>query len=148
MSQVVSILAFPPRAASGDWRPDELAALAHLLPADGANHWDVGTTEAGDPQFYLLGPAPDFECVLCVSRLAHGYVMQDGAGRIVGEAPSLQQFAEEAARAAMRGSRSFIARVTLLVAAVRLTIEEKVEPIFEETQELLVRVAPQLAAFV
>jgi len=75
-------------------------------------------------------------------------VMQDGAGRIVGEAPSLQQFAEEAARAAMRGSRSFIARVTLLVAAVRLTIEEKVEPIFEETQELLVRVAPQLAAFV
>jgi len=31
---------------------------------------------------------------------------------------------------------------------VRLTIVEKLEPIFEESQELLVRVVPQVAAFV
>ena len=31
---------------------------------------------------------------------------------------------------------------------IRLTIEEKLEPIFEELQELLVRVVPQVAAFV
>jgi len=34
------------------------------------------------------------------------------------------------------------------VCAIRLTIEEKVEPLFEESQELLVRFAPQIAAFV
>jgi hypothetical protein len=31
---------------------------------------------------------------------------------------------------------------------IRLTIEEKLEPIFEESQELLVRFVPQVAAFV
>jgi hypothetical protein len=86
--------------------------------------------------------------MLCVSRLAHGYVLEDGAGRLLGEAPALHHFAEQAACAAVRGGRSFVARMTLLVCAVRLAIEEKVEPIFEESQELLVRFAPQLAAFV
>ena len=96
----------------------------------------------------LLGPAPEHECVLCVSRLAQGYVLEDGSGRILGEAPSLDRFAEQAARAAVRGGRSFVARITLLVCAIRLTIEEKIEPLFEESQELLVRFAPQIAAFV
>ena len=148
----MSIVEFPRRAAaSGDWRPDEwreLAALFHPDAADAGTAWDVGATEHGDPQFYLLGPAPDHECVLCVSRLAQGYVLEDGCGRLVGEAPSLDQFAEQAARAAVRGGRSFITRVTLLWCAIRLTIEEKVEPLFEESQELLVRFAPQVAAFV
>ena len=48
----------------------------------------------------------------------------------------------------MRGGRSFVARVTLAWCTIRLAIEEKVEPIFEESQELLVRFAPQVAAFV
>ena len=70
--------------------------------------------------------------MLCVSRLAQGYVLEDGSGRMLGEAPSLDRFAEQAARAAMRGGRSFVARITLLVCAIRLTIEEKLEPMFEE----------------
>ena len=73
-------------------------------------------------------------------------MLEDGNGRLIGEAPTLEQFAEQAARAAVRGGRSFIARVTLLVGTIRLTIEEKLEPIFEESQELLVRFAPQIAA--
>ena len=76
------------------------------------------------------------------------YHLEDGSGRLIGEAPSLHQFAEQAARAAVRGGRSFIARITLTLCAIRLTIEEKIEPIFEESQELLVRFAPQIAAFV
>ena len=86
--------------------------------------------------------------MLCVSRLAQGYVLEDGAGRLLGEAPALHRFAEQAARAALRGGRSFIARVTLLMCTIRLAIEEKLEPIFEESQELLVRFAPQIAALV
>jgi hypothetical protein len=149
----MNVVAFPFRTAAepGHWRADELQQLIALFgdPAKGeARSWDIGATEHGDPQFYVLGPAPEHDCMLCISRLAQGYVIEDGTGRVIGEAPSLDSFAEQAARAAVRGSRSFIARVTLLVATVRLAIEEKVEPIFEESQELLVRFAPQLAAFV
>jgi hypothetical protein len=148
----MSIVEFPRRpTAPSDWRPEEWGDLVTLFHPDAAGAgtaWDVGVTEHGDPQFYLLGPAPDHECVLCVSRLAQGYVLEDGTGRILGEAPSLARFAEQVAHASVRGGRSLLARVTLLLCAIRLTIEEKVEPLFEESQELLVRFAPQMAAFV
>ena len=110
--------------------------------------WGTGTTERGEPQFYLLGPAPEHECVLCVSRLAQGYVLEDGTGRLVGEAPSLDRFAVEAARAAIGGGRAFVSRILVAWIAMRSTIEEKIEPMFEESEELLVRFAPQIAAFV
>ena len=66
----MSIVEFPRRdaAPSGDWRPEELRELTELFaPARASITWEVGLTEAGDPQFYLLGPAPDHDCVLCVS---------------------------------------------------------------------------------
>ena len=144
----MSVVEFPRHdPLSGDWSPDELQQLIALFRADGTSY-AVGKTERGEPQFYLLGPAPEHDCVLCVSRLAQGYVLQDGAGRLIGETPSLDRFAVEAARATMRSGRSFIARVTLAWCTIRLAIEEKVEPMFEESQELLVRVAPQVAALV
>jgi len=144
----MSIVEFPRHdPVSGDWSPDELQQLIALFRADGTTY-AVGTTERGEPQFYLLGPAPEHDCVLCVSRLAQGYVLQDGAGRLIGETPSLDRFAVEAARAAMRHGRSFIARATLAWCTIRLAIEEKLEPVFEESQELLVRFAPQVAAMV
>jgi hypothetical protein len=146
----MSVVEFPRHdPLSGDWSPGELQQLIALFRADapGASY-AVGATERGDPQFYVLGPAPDHDCMLCVSRLAQGYVLQDGAGRLIGETPSLDRFAEEAARAAMRGGRSFVARVTLGWITVRLTIEEKFEPIFQETEELLARFAPQIVALV
>jgi hypothetical protein len=143
----MSIVEFPRHDLSGDWSPDELHQLIALFRSEGTTH-AVGTTERGEPQFYLLGPAPEHDCVLCVSRLAQGYVLQDGAGRLIGETPSLDRFAVEAARAAMRHGRSFIARATLAWCTIRLAIEEKLEPIFEESQELLVRFAPQVAGMV
>jgi hypothetical protein len=149
----MKIVEFPRRDACGspDWRPDELRQLTELFGAGAAQDgltWEVGTTEAGDPQFYLLGPTPNYDCLLCVSRLAHSYVLEDGSGRLLGEAPALHQLAEQMTRAAVRSGRSFVARMTLTLCAIRLAIEEKLEPIFEESQELLVRFAPQLAAFV
>ncbi len=144
----MSVIEFPRRAPSASgWSDDELRRLVALVP-DRDLAWDTGTTEHGDPQFYVLGPAPDHDCMLCVSRLAQGYVLQDGAGRLIGETPSLDRFAVEAARAAMHGGRSFIARATLLVAAIRLAIEERIEPIAQEGEELLARFAPQIAALV
>ena len=104
----MSIVEFPQRSfpASGAWSADELQQLIALFRADGETSYATGTTEHGDPQFYLLGPAPAHECVLCVSRLAQTYVLEDGEGRLIGETPSLDGFAVEAARAAVRGSRS------------------------------------------
>ena len=144
----MSVVEFPRHdPLSGAWSPDELQQLIALFRADGTSY-AVGATERGEPQFYLLGPAPEHDCVLCVSRLAPGYVLQDGAGRLIGETPSLDRFAVEAARAAMRSGRSFIARATLAWCTIRLAIEEKLEPVLEESQELLVRFAPQVAALV
>jgi hypothetical protein len=142
----MSIVEFPRSfPASGAWSADELQQLIALF-RDGETSFATGATEHGDPQFYLLGP--EHECVLCVSRLAQTYVLEDGAGRLIGETPALDGFAVEAARAALRGSRSLVARLALVWCAIRLTIEEKLEPIFEESQELLVRFVPQVAAFV
>jgi hypothetical protein len=144
----MSVVEFPRHdPVSGDWSPDELQQLIALFRSEGATY-AVGTTERGEPQFYLLGPAPEHDCVLCVSRLVQSYVLEDGAGRLIGETPSLDRFAVEAARAAMRHGRSFIARATLAWCTIRLAIEEKFEPVFEESQELLVRFAPQVAALV
>ncbi len=46
----------------GTWRSCELekmrAAFAAELNSGEASGWEVGSTEVGDPQFYLLG-APD-----------------------------------------------------------------------------------------
>jgi hypothetical protein len=141
----MSVIDFPKPAR--DWREQELQQLVSL--ADAARlSWGTGTTERGEAQFYVLGPAPEHDCVLCVSRLAQGYVLEDGAGRLIGEAPSLDRFAVATARAAIRGSRSLVTRVLVGWVTLRLTIEEKLAPVLEESEELLARYAPQLAAMV
>ena len=58
----MSVIAFPRRkstARGAGWRDDELRALVAGFDASQARSWDVGATERGDPQFYVLGPAPD-----------------------------------------------------------------------------------------
>ena len=144
----MSVIEFPGReAASTGWRVDELQQLVALVPPSGCS-WQAGRTERGEPQFYVLGPAPEQDCMLCVSRLAQGYVLEDGAGRLIGEAPSLDRFAVEAARAAIRGGRSFVGRMLVGWCALRLTVEERLEPVLEQSEEMLARFAPQLVALV
>lgn len=141
----MSVIDFP--KPTREWRPEELQQLVSIADA-AALSWDTGTTERGEPQFYVLGPAPDRDCLLCVSRLAQGYVLQDGVGRLIGEAPSLDRFTVEAARSAVRLGRSFMSRMIVGWLTLRLTMEERLEPIIEESEELLARFAPQIAAFV
>jgi len=56
----MSIVEFPRRSfpASGAWSAEELQALIALFRAEGETSFATGATEHGDPQFYLLGPAP------------------------------------------------------------------------------------------
>jgi hypothetical protein len=149
----MTVIMFPPKVPrdGNPWPAAELKeiveTLAPHLSHGEAGGWDVGTTEIGDPQFYLLGSPPHDECILCISRLGRVYVLEDGAGQVLFEHNSLLVLAEQA-RSVLRKKRAqIVARVTLLWCAVRELFEEKIEPIVGESEELLTHFVPQLAAF-
>lgn len=135
------------------WHHDELQRLVSLhaahMSSGAVTEWDVASTEADDPQFYLIGPAPDHDCVLSVSRVGGIYVLQDMNGTVIAENTQLQPIVDAASRA-LSASRtpSFAMRMLFSLCAVRALIEQKLEPILAESTEALTRVAPQLAAFV
>ncbi len=149
----MTVITFPPKVPrhGNPWPAAELKeiteALAPHLSSGEAGGWDVGATEIGDPQFYLLGPPPDNECVLCISRLGRLYVLEDSAGQVLFEHNSLVVLAEQARSALRKARAQIVARVTLFWCAVRELFEEKIEPIVGESEELLTHFVPQLAAF-
>jgi hypothetical protein len=146
----MSVVAFERKQDAGGWSETELntivAALhAAIAPATG-RAWETGVTENGDAQFYLLGPLPDQACVLCVSRVGGRYILEDGSGRLLFEHRNLDLVVLHA-RAAVSSTPWLMVRAIVVWCAVRNTIQEKLEPMLVESEELLVQVAPQLAAF-
>jgi hypothetical protein len=146
----MTVIAFPARRESGSWRPAELnqvvASVAGSLESGEADGWDIGVTERGDPQLYLLGPAPDHECILCVSRLGSIYVLENGTGKVLFEHGSVLALAE-AVQAVLRNKKAeLVARAALAWFVIREVFAEKIEAMLGESEELLVHVAPQLAA--
>ena len=148
----MTVIAFPSKLQreDGSWAAAELNEIvetfAPQFSSGEAGGWNVGVTEIGDPQFYLLGPPPDDECILCISRLGRVYVLEDGAGQVLFEHDSLLVLAEQA-RSVLRKKRAqIVARVTMLWCAARELFEEKLEPIVGESEELLTHFVPQLAA--
>src|SRR5215475_14381352 len=146
----MNVVEFPGRWRPGGWTAIELkqvvAGVGPSFERGEAVAWEVGATETGDPQFYLLGPPPDHDCILCVSRLGALYVLEDGSGRILREHDSLQVLAETA-RSFLRAKKAaIVARVAVIWCAAREIFEEKMEAMLGEGEDLLVHVAPQLAA--
>ena len=146
----MSVVAFERRQDAAVWTEMELntmiAALhAAIAPATGRT-WETGVTENGDVQFYLLGPRPEEACELCVSRIGGRYILEDGSGRLLFEHRNLDLVALHA-KAAVASTPWLMVRAVMLWFAIRNTIQEKFEPILVEGEELLVQVAPQLAAF-
>ena len=146
----MSVVAFERRQDAAVWTETELDTIlvalhAAIVPATGRT-WETGVTENGDVQFYLLGPPPEEACELCVSRIAGRYVLEDGSGRLLFEHRNLDLVALHA-RAAVSSRPWIMVRAVMLWFAIRNTIQEKFEPILVEGEELLVQVAPQLAAF-
>jgi hypothetical protein len=142
----MTVIAFRPRLRQqdGDWRPAELEVIVDRLARERA--WEVGLTELGDPQFYLLGPQPQVECLLCISRLGPTYVVEDGAGRVLLEHNSLTVLAEQA-RAFLQKKRTQVAaRLALTWCALREACEARLEGAVSESEELLAHFGPQLAA--
>ena len=123
-----------------------LAVSANAIAAGEASGWEVGVTENGDPQVFLLGPPPDYDCILCISRLGRLYVIEDGAGRVLFEHDNPMLLAEQATAALRRHKATIVARVTVAWCALREAFEEKTEAMMAEPIELLSHIAPQLAA--
>jgi hypothetical protein len=133
------------------WSEAELdtivAALNVAIASGDGRGWETGMTEKGDAQLYLLGPLPDQACELCVSRIGGRYILEDGSGRLLFEHQSLPLVALHA-KAAIRSSWSgLVARVALLWCTIRHMIHDRLEPVLAESEEMLVHLAPQLAAF-
>jgi hypothetical protein len=149
----MTVIGFPPKGSRGRgaWQPAELDQIVGALVPErchaSAGRWDVGVTEMGDPQFYLLGPPPHDECMLCISRLGPLYVLEDGAGQVLFEHNSLVALAEQAKSILQKKKAQIVARAALIWCAVRETFEEKLEVMVGEGEELLTHFAPQLAAF-
>ena len=149
----MTVVAFPrvEHGKQGTWRSSELDRLLppcaiEISQAGGNNGFAVGTTEAGDPQLYVFGAPPDYDCVLCVTRIGNLYVLEDGAGRIVLEHTNLLAVAEKIPTAISRRKAVLAAKLALLWAACRQTFEEKIEPVWAESMEFATHFSPQLAA--
>ena len=130
------------RSAAGRWRvsPPRIASGE-------ASGWEIGITETGDPQVYLLGPPPDYDCILSISRLGHRYVL----GERERHAWCFEHRQPDAAGGAghavlSRRKAEIIARMAVVWCAIREAFEEKTEAMLAEPIELLTHVAPQLAA--
>ena len=148
----MTVLKFPKMEAkpAGGWQPAELqqflAVSASAIAAGEASGWDVGVTERGDPQVFLLGPPPDYDCILSISRLSRLYVIEDGTGRVLFEHDNPMLLAEQATAALRRRKTAIVARVAVVWCALREAFEEKTEAMMAEPIELLAHIAPQLAA--
>jgi len=146
----MTVVRFPGEAATDRWRPAELqqflAVSGRAIAAGEASGWEVGSTDQGDPQVYLIGPPPDYDCILSISRLGRIYVIEDGAGRVLFENDNPMLLAEQAATALQRRKSALVARIAVAWCALREAFEEKTEAVMAEPMELLAHVAPQLAA--
>ena len=147
----MSVVEFERRQDTGVWSEAELntivAALQPVIAPANGRTWETGATENDDAQFYLLGPGPEQACELCVSRIRGRYVLEDGSGKLLFEHRNLDLVVLHA-KAALSPASRIMVRAFMLWCAVRTSIEEKFEPVLVEGEELLVHVAPQLAAFV
>lgn len=148
----MTVTQFRRRETVQGWQSAEMNALVaasgDCLEKGTAIGWEMGVTDSGDPQLYLLGPAPDHECLLCVSRLGRLYVLEDGQGRVVFEHEAMSMLAEQVRGSLRRKRSAIVARAVVAWLAIKETFEERVEPMMAEPAEILAHIAPQLAAMV
>jgi hypothetical protein len=135
------------------WSQDELQDMVALYSAHASRNkftgWDTGKTDLGDPQFYIVGHAPDLDCVLCLTRVGRVYLLENGAGSLVAEGVHLKQVTEAAAAMLTPRRRpSLVVRSLLGLCAFRAVLDQKIELMLAESMEHLSRFAPQLAALV
>lgn len=124
------------------WRVEEMTELFRLFgvlhglgEADGI---EFGKTDFDHPQFYILGPGPEYPCIAFVSRITSDgrawYVVQDGAGKIIADGPTLRAAIDLAvvqARAA-RQSVPYLRPVVGLLLFCKLATEQAIDELWVE----------------
>jgi hypothetical protein len=132
------------------WQSAELTKLTNACAASigvgDISSWEVGETDCGDPQLYLIGPAPDHDCILSISRLGRLYVLEDGKGQVLFENVDITQLAEQTCGALRKRKTQVIAQLAICWCAVREFFEEKVEPVLAEPMEAISHFAPFFSA--
>jgi hypothetical protein len=151
----MSVIDFRDRAenAPANWTAVERRALDALLAArvrcGDAAEAATAITEHGDPQYFLLGPAPACDCVLSISRISGRYVMEDGDGGLLAESDNLAAIVDAASRLRLRRGRSaMVVKGLLMWYALREYFEERTDAMLEEmveATELLGHIVPQMA---
>lgn len=102
--------------------------------------WATAVTELDDPQFFLLGPEPEAECVTAISRVGGRYVLENGAARVLCESRDLADVAKQAQLALQTRSKpSLLVRLLLPFGAARAFFDEKVEPLIPDSVEVFLR---------
>jgi hypothetical protein len=132
------------------WRKAELDAMVEafrpVLALRGASSWEVADTEHGDPQFYLLGPKPDQECILCISRVGQTYIVDDGDGQHIVDLGDLRLLASQVQNLLKHRTARVLAKAVVIWCGAKQAFHEKVDPLMAEGEELLIHFAPQIAA--
>jgi len=148
----MSVVPFPrtPAPLTRGWQTNELTRLTDSCSAairgGEISGWEIGATERGDPQLYLIGPAPQHDCILSVSRLGRLYVLEDGRGQVLFENDDLMVLADQTCTALRKRKAEIAARLTVCWCTVREFFEEKVEPVLAEPIEIIAHFAPQFSA--
>ena len=142
----MTVIPFERPSVAGAWSEAELNVVEGALGRLRDGEWDTGLTETGDAQLYLLGP--EQACELCVSRIGGRYILEDGAGRLLFEHRSLPRVAMHARSALRITCWSLVGRIVVVWCTIRDVIHDRIEPLLGESEELLVQLSPQLAAFV
>jgi hypothetical protein len=144
----MNVISFRRDGDVGLWQRFEMQrvaqACAESVTRGEVSGWEIGVTEAGDPQLYLLGPPPERECLVCLTRLGRLYVLEDGEGRILAEHDAIGVLAEQMRGALRRKKTAIVARIAVAWIAVRETFEEKIEPALAEPIEMFSLIAPQV----
>jgi hypothetical protein len=137
------LLKFPDVAEekSCGWRGAEVAqftsACAPSVCSGDISGWEIGETELCEPQLYVIGPPPDYDCSLVVSRVGRLYVLEDGAGNVLFEHSDPLRLADQIYAALRRNRAAITARMAVAWCVAREFFEEKIEPVMAEPIELI-----------
>jgi hypothetical protein len=144
----MTVIAFESKSAT--WRKSELAdlldAFAPVFAQKAASGWETASTEHGHPQFYLLGPKPDQECILCISRIGHAYIVNDGEGHHLVDLNDLGALAAQVQNLFKQGTARMLAKLIVVWCGAKQVLHDKLDPVVAESEELLSHFVPQLAA--
>ena len=125
--RVISSARSLPQPQNG-WSSHELEELMRLYAAHAGRRkltWATAVTECDDPQFFLIGPEPEAECLTAISRVGERYVLEDGAAHVLCESRDLAEVAKRAQLSLQSRSRpSLLVRLLRFGRALRVAAGE------------------------